>query len=106
MVDNDALLEVLEQVRVVLSDHMQWLVLLFENQRGSWLVSKYLWNVKTESAAQLAGEIRNKLLKKLAIGEDPISKLFELFHEIDGDGSNELRWGVVVTRLHYAYKHI
>ena len=54
----------------------------------------------------MAGEIRNKLLKKLAIGEDPINKLYELFHEIDGDGSDELRLGLLFRAYHSAHIHM
>mmetsp|Transcript_12320 Transcript_12320/g.16923 ORF Transcript_12320/g.16923 Transcript_12320/m.16923 type:complete len:799 (+) Transcript_12320:68-2464(+) len=57
VIDNDALLEVLEQ---------------------------------TEHARQLGDEIRDKLLTKLSVGGDPISTLYNLFKEIDDDGSNKL----------------
>lgn len=57
VIDNDALLEVLEQ---------------------------------TEHARQLGNEIRDKLLMKLSVGGDPINILYNLFKEIDDDGSNKL----------------
>ena len=47
---------------------------------------------KTEGAKRLGEEIREKLLSRLSIQGDPLSKLYSLFHEIDDDGSNKLRF--------------